>query len=265
MKGYLLLVNIAYLAFLTANLSPVFGQSNPRLVRVAATDNTAAIINLVKDWGVVQDILIINNYATLNYAYGQNGGNVIFQRKNKKWTIIDGKWTIADGGGRNVDYCLDINCLVNKGVPRNIATDLLDSRENFYKLANRELNSFRQSWSAKNKNTAPFLGYWRNMDYPSSSSRIAISVWPSLVPNRVCLVDISRNSQSVKIGVSSGNKIQVNNFVFTHGDEADGEYISSGKNYDYVVSPRPLNTWYLNIATKKKLRDAGCTASLPSR
>lgn len=264
MKGHLLLTKIACLALLTASALPVLAKPQPKPVLLAAADDTAAIINLVKDWGVVQDVLIINNYAALNYAFGQNGGNVIFQRKNGRWAIIDGKWTVA-GLGRQVDKCPDVNCLVNKGVPRNIATDLLDSGENFYKLANRELNSFRQAWAIKNRNIAPFLGYWRNMDYPGRSSKIAISVWPSSAANRVCFVEISRNSQSVKIGVSSGRKIKLNNLVFTHGNDADGEYISSGIKYDYVINPLPLNTWYFNTATKKKLRDAGCTSSRPSR
>jgi hypothetical protein len=255
---HLLLTKIVCLAFLTTSALPVFAKPQSQPFLLAATDDTTAIINLIKDWGVVQDVLIIDNYAAVSYAFGQNGGEVTFKRQNGKWNIID--------GGKQEGNCQDINCLVAKGVPNSIATQFINYLQD-YRRPERELTSFRQSWAKKNRNIAPFLGYWRNMDYysGSSSSKIAISVWPSSVANRVCLVEISKNSQFVKIGVSSGNKIKFNNLLFTHGNDADGEYISSGRNKDYVINPRPLNTWYFSTATRKQLKDAGCTSSLPSR
>lgn len=258
MKGYLFLVNVACLAFLTASLSPVFGQSIPTPIRVAAADDTAAILNIVRGWGAVGDILIVNNYAILSYFYGQNGGNVAFKRNNGRWTIID--------GGRKQGNCQDINCLVSKGVSRNIATQLLNYLGDSNNKRARELNSFRQAWFRVNTNIVPFLGYWINQDWPRTKE-ITISFWPSSVANKVCVIGISENSQYVKSGIISGNNIKLDNKTLTlfQNNENFVDFITSTDKKYFLINPSKPNTWYLNAVTKQKLRDAGCTASLPSR
>ncbi|WP_414530473.1 GUN4 domain-containing protein [Nodularia chucula] len=221
----------------------------------SSTDDTTAILNLVKGWGAVGDISIINNYAILSYFYGQNGGNVTFRRTTGKWNIID--------GGRNQGNCQDINCLVNKGVPRDVATQLLNYLENSNVRQTREINAFRQDWAKKNKTIAPFLGYWKNQRWPDTKE-LTISFWPSSVANKLCVIGISENDQYVKTGIVSGKDIRIENQTLTLFQNNDnfGDFISDSNQKYYLINPSKLNTWYFNTATKQKLRDAGCTDSI---
>lgn len=256
--NHLILTKIACLALLTASALPVFGKSQPKPVIVAASDDTTAILNLVRGWGAVGDILIVNNYARLSLFYGQNGGKVTFKRKNGRWTIID--------GGRRQGGCLHINCLVNKGVSRDIATQLFNYLETSDKRRDSQLNYFRQAWYEKNKNITYFLGYWMNQGWPDTKE-ITISFWPSFTPNKVCIIGISENSQYVKTGAVSGNSIKFDDrtFILSRNNENFVDFISSSDKKYFLINLSKLNTWYFNTATKQKLRDAGCTNSLPSR
>ncbi|WP_427160574.1 hypothetical protein ACQFX9_02610 [Aliinostoc sp. HNIBRCY26] len=257
MKVSLSLINAAFLGFLTASVSPVSAQFTSTPLRVAAADDTTAILNVVRSWGAVGDVLIVNNYATVRYFFGQNGGDVTFKRKNGKWNIVD--------GGRRQGNCSDVNCLVNKGVPRNIATQLRNYLEGSDNRRIRELNSFRQAWS-KSNNTVDFLGYWINQDWPDTPE-ITIAIWPARVRNQVCVIGISEKSQYVKTGVISGNNLKIGNKTLTlhQNNENFVDFITSTDKKYFLINPYKPNMWYFNTSTKQKLRAAGCTASLPSR
>jgi hypothetical protein len=256
MKHYFLLGNLAGLALLLANLSPAFAQSRSQPRRANPTDDTTAILNMVRGWGAVEDILIVNNYAILRYSYGQNGGNVTFRRVQGKWNIID--------GGRHQNNCQSINCLVNKGVPRNVATQLFNYLENSPQRQEREIKAFQQAWARTNRSIAPFLGYWKNQGIPESSP-LSVSIWPSPVANRVCVVGISAKSQFVKTGTVSGNNLRMDNETLTlfQDNENFGDEISSRDNKYFLINPSKLNTWYFNSATRQQLQNSGCTSSLP--
>ncbi len=235
-----------------AGTLPVFAQSQETEVQIASTNNTskdtAAIFELVRGWGRIEYIIIIENYANVDYSFGANGAHVILKRQDGRWKIIDSAGRFSNDGENWVENSehschQDINCLVDKGVPRNIATQLLDplALERYSDRQNQELQSFRQAWSRSNRNIAPFLGYWPNMNWPITTKDIAISIWPSYTPNRVCVVGIGDRYQYVNIGVVSGNSIKTQNETFSIAQESNyTENIESDKHW--LIRVKPLNT-----------------------
>ncbi|MFB2898114.1 hypothetical protein ACE1CI_34800 [Aerosakkonemataceae cyanobacterium BLCC-F50] len=252
------------LAVLDAGSLAVLAQSQHRGVSNNSNDDISSILNLVRGYGAIGEIVIIDNYASLNYFFGQNGDTVTLARQNGRWRIVAGRQTTSCARGScQTDSCrADVNCLVRKGVPRNIAIQLISRLENSRARQERNVQSFRQAWARSNRNIAPFLGYWQNQNWPQTSQEIAISIWPSYRENKVCIIGISENSQYVIEGTVDGNTIRTQNGNFTLNRPVDfTEYIDSTKHF--LIGAQPLNTWYLNSANNQKLENAGCTASLP--
>jgi hypothetical protein len=248
-----LLSSLLGLVTLTTVSLPIYAQPKPHQFQLASPDDVSAIINLVRGWGAVSEVAVINDYAILNYFYGQNGGNVTFRRQNNRWKIIDGR--------RQREFCFDPDCLVGKEVPRDIATQLLNRVETSRDRHEQELQSFRQAWSKANQSVAPFLGYWPNQLWPNAAE-ITISIWPSPTAGRVCVVGISEREQYVEVGRVSGRRIDTprNSFELTDSFQT-GDSISSSN--AYLIGAQPLNTLYFNAQTQQNLREAGCTSSLP--
>ncbi|MGA9377300.1 MAG: hypothetical protein WBV73_00740 [Phormidium sp.] len=233
----------------------------------ANTEDISAVLNLVRGWGAVENVFIIDNYAIVSYLIAQNGATVPIKRENGKWKIVNGKWRITsnDNSAEPTLSCRQVSCLVENGFPRNIATQLINRLENFDRTQQQQIATFRQAWAKTNRSIAPFLGYWRDMDWAARTqpTEISFSIWPSYTANKVCVVGIAENSQYVHIGTVSGKKITTPNNVFTLEESmGEGEGIKS-QTENYLVNPAPLNTWYFNAETKKKLEDAGCTSSPP--
>jgi len=226
-----------------------------------AADDISAILNLVRGWGSVENVFIIDNYAIVSYLIGQNGATVPLKRENGKWKIVNGNWRITNSP-RPAFSCQKVSCLVNNGFPQNIATQLINRLENSVRSQQQEIATFREAWSKTNSSIAPFLGYWRDMNWPTGAE-LAISILPSSTANKVCVVGIAENSQYVNVGTVSGKKITTPNNVFTLEESmGEGEIIKSQRG-NYLVNPAPLNTWYFNAETKRKLENAGCIGSSP--
>ncbi|HEY9872637.1 MAG TPA: hypothetical protein V6D12_04345 [Candidatus Obscuribacterales bacterium] len=228
-----------------------FGQQS-------AGDETVAILNLVRrGYGSVLAIAKIDNYARLEYGYGQNGGRITFKRSNGQWRIID--------GSPQGDYCFPVDCLVKKGVPAPVANRLNKALDAHPKRDADDLKSFQQAWAKKNRSIVPFLGYWQNLSWqPRTNKEITISILPSYTPNKICLVGISENSQYVRIGQVSGKKLATSSSSYTlDRSEAEGISLSSNRD-DFFINPLRLNNWYFSADTKQKLSQAGCTNSLPN-
>ncbi|MEH1783441.1 MAG: hypothetical protein V7K67_16155 [Nostoc sp.] len=241
------------LALLFASASPAFTQSQQ--------DNTSAILNLVRrGYGPVYSVVVIDNYATLEYRVGQNIGRATLKRQN-------GHWKIIDGTPRTTNYCGEVSCLVKKGVPRQIANQLLTRLSASYKRQSNELKSFQQAWSKIHSSAIPFLGYWENGNFPIPSSVLTVSILPSYTPNKVCIVGITENSQYVEIGTVFEKTINTENDKLSLGKDLSGVYdtITSHKRELDLASIAPPNNWYFSAETKNKLQQAGCTTSLPNR
>ncbi|MDF5706629.1 MAG: hypothetical protein PUP90_02835 [Nostoc sp. S4] len=241
------------LALLFASSSPAFTQSQQ--------DDTSAILNLVRrDYGPVYSVVIIDNYATLDYRVGQNSAIVTLKRQNNRWKIIDGR-------PRKFDYCGEVSCLVKKGVPRQIANQLLTRLSASYKRQSNELKLFQQAWSKIHSSAISFLGYWDNGTFPTPSSILTVSILPSYTPNKVCVVGITENSQYVEIGRVFGKTINTENDKLSLGKDLSGVYdtITSQKRELDLASIAPPNNWYFSRETKNKLQQAGCTTSLPNK
>jgi hypothetical protein len=241
-------------------------QQNTKLQQANAED-ISAVLNLVRGWGSIDNVFIIDNYAIISYLIAQNGATVPIKRENGKWKIVNGKWrmTINDNSAEPTLSCRQVSCLVENGFPQNIATQLINRLENYDRTQQKQIATFRQVWAKTNRSIAPFLGYWRDLDWAARTqpTEISFSIWPSYTANKLCVVGIAENSQYVHIGTVSGKKITTPNNVFTLEESmGEGEVIKSQKE-NYLVNPAPLNTWYFNAETKKKLQDAGCTSSPP--
>ncbi|MEH2195444.1 MAG: hypothetical protein V7K98_22770 [Nostoc sp.] len=243
------------LALLLTNFSQAFTQSQ--------RDDTSAILNLVRrGYGPVNSVVVIDNYATLQYLLGQNSGRVTLKRQN-------GRWKIIDGNPRKFDYCGEVSCLVKKGVPRQIANQLLTRLGDYSRRQSNELKSFQQAWSKIHSSAIPFLGYWENGAFSTenSISVLTVSILPSYTPNKVCVVGITENSQYVEIGRVFGKIINTENDKLSFVKGLSGVYdtITSQKRELDLASIAPPNNWYFSAETKEKLQQAGCTTSLPNR
>ncbi|AUT00449.1 hypothetical protein CLI64_08630 [Nostoc sp. CENA543] len=223
------------------------------------TDDTSAILKLVRrGYGPVDAVVIIDNYAALNYRLGQNTGKVTLKRQN-------GIWKIIDGNPRKFDYCAEVSCLVKKGVPAKVANQLLTRLSTAHQKQSNDLKIFQVAWAKIHGNTVTFLGYFDNLTFPEGSSVLTVSILPSYTPNKVCIVGITENSQYVEIGKVSGKTINTENEKLVLGKDLSGAYdiITSEKRNLELSAIAPPNTWYFSADTNKKLNQVGCTTSLP--
>ncbi|MCW5312974.1 hypothetical protein GTQ43_03640 [Nostoc sp. KVJ3] len=253
-------MKIRFTSCIGLSLALVFASSSPAFTQ-SQQEDTSAILNLVRrGYGPVNSVVIIDNYATLDYLLGQNSGIVTLKRQNGRWKIIDGR-------PRKFDYCGEVSCLVKKGVPRQIANQLFTKLSASRRKQSNELKSFQQAWSKIHSSAIPFLGYWENGTFPIPSSVLTVSILPSYTPNKVCVVGITENSQYVEIGTVFGKTINTENDKLSFVKGLSGVYdtITSQKRELDLASIAPPNNWYFSAETKNKLQQAGCTTSLPNR
>jgi hypothetical protein len=232
-----------------SEIVPVYSQ----LFQTSSPDTTA-LLNLLRNYGAIENIVIINKYALVRYFYGQNGGQITLKQQQNKWIIIDGE--------RQGRFCRDVDCLVSKGVPRPSAQQLFE-RLNKSDEKKKQFQAFLDYWAKKNRNIVPFLGYYANQQWPYSSPEITLSIWPSSTLDKVCLVGITNTSQYFQIGQVKGKSLKINNRTFTFVYEYEGvndAALQDSTEKMWLINLNvPLNIWYFNQETVKKLKDAGCT------
>lgn len=235
-------------------------NSVPTLAQ-AKRDDISAILNLVRrGYGPVETVAVVDNYAILAYRLGQNSSRVTFKRQNNRWRIF------VDGSPFSI-YCGDVDCLVKKGVPRQTAIQLTHQLGVLSTKERKDLDSYQEAWSKIHSNAIPFLGYFDNLAYPEGSSVLTVSILPSYTRDKVCVVGTSETQQYVEVGKVKHRIINTANDVITLEKVLSTEYdtfISKKRKLDLAISVPPRD-WYFTAETKKKLKQAGCTTSLPRR
>ncbi|TVQ54642.1 MAG: hypothetical protein EA366_11715 [Spirulina sp. DLM2.Bin59] len=198
----------------------------------------------------VDGVAIVNNYAMIDYGVGQNGGGIVLRKSNGQWSVLTSP------------FYVDLDTLIRAGVPRSTASALITKIEQFrrQRTEQQELKQFQQIWSQVNPSVAQFLGYWQADVTRGTSS---VSVYPSLVPNQVCVVRFSGFNSRMEIGQVLNNRITTPTTSFTYfannSPFPDGVLVSDA--YEYIAFPQPLNTWHFSEDTIRDLNRAQCTLS----
>jgi hypothetical protein len=247
-----------------SSLIPSFeiGQSTKGLAPVTSDPEVETILRLIREpiltiWqGIssyfVDAVAIVDNYAAVQYGVGQNGGAIVLQKRNGQWSVLI------------KEYSLEPDQLIRTGVPPQTANRLINEMENARRERGepQQLKRFRQTWSRVNPSIAQFLGYWQ-ADLPNGTS--SVSVFPSLIPNQVCVVRFSGFNSRMEIGQVQGNRITTPTTSFTYSVDHSFDATESLESnaYDYIAFPQPLNTWHLSQTTIRELNTAQCTLALP--
>lgn len=227
------------------------------------TDEIAKIPSamLRNNYDGINTVAIVGNYARVIYL-GQNIMFATLKYHNGNWKIIE---------STKQSYCNQVSCLIKKGVPANIATQLITA---FKKIENRNyreleknLISFQKAWAKVNPNIAPFLGNW--FGTYGNSNNLYFAILPSYNTNQVCIVGIKPNSQFVDIGkvansilITPKGKLTTGKSNYDQGDILEATPRNSSNNY--LEGASSLDDWYFHTETRKRLKDSGCTSTLPN-
>jgi hypothetical protein len=215
----------------------------------------------------VDNLTQVGEYVLVSTLLGDNGGRELYQLQRNRWRLIQA-WSGV----------IDSTDLVTVGVSKAVADQMIVQQPSDHTSASRQLQTFREAWSKSNPDIAPFLGYWAVSAVGNQGNRPEISflIFPTATPDRVCVVGLGRDFQSVSQGKVSGNALSTETDLFLRPTETQtGDYSlmraipgtdTAYRNSDdrqSLYAASPLNTWDFSKETQQKLSNFGCVTGLP--